>query len=152
MIHRVGDLGSEVIGPLGSLIDPRADESQYLVSCQFALGGHNCLLIQSRHEVDQGALAAFSGDDVLSHFTTFKGQFLDVDAVVALLFFWAVTFDTMFLKYRPDFLFEIDLVLGRGRQFFSINGPRTESRQSKGDDGNSMREPRHEVILLFGGL
>ena len=122
VIHRVGDFGPNVIGPLGSLIDPRTDESHRPVTQQLILGRHNRLLIQSGHEVYQGALAALARDYVLSHFTAFKGQFLYVDAVVALLLFGAMTFDAVFLKHRPDFLFEIDLVLGRRRQFFNING------------------------------
>ena len=77
--------------------------------------------------MDQRTLGTVAGDDSFSHLATFEGQFSDVDTVAALLLIGAMALYAVLLKERPDFLFEINHMLGRRRQLLHVDSKRPQA-------------------------
>ena len=127
VIHPVHRLDTDVFRPVCALIDPGPDKANGLGVEGIALGRHHDFLVQSGNEMDQRTLGAIAGDDGLAHLATFESQFGDVDTVAALLLVGAMALHAVLLKEGPDFLFEINHMLGRRRQFLHINGERPQA-------------------------
>ena len=127
VIHPVHRLRTEVFGPVRALIDPGSDKANGLGVEGIALGRHHDFLVQSGNEMNQRTLGAVAGNDGFAHFATFEGQFGDVDTVAALLLIGAMALHAVLLKEGPDFLFEINHLLGRRRQFLQVDGERPQA-------------------------